>query len=1584
MSTERIDIELTDKIAPSISTNLQSIANTADSSASSLERLQAQLNSINGNGLNKLQAQMAELASANVTLAATFTGFNQILAPTLAVITKLSEGYAQLAQASVQAAQGQLALSTAMRQTSSSSVAMPTGSPASVRALDTALKGLATTYANVSAASELLTAAWTALDGVTVALTAAFTSLSGQVAGLSVLMAEAGVSFEIASRAISADATAMAVLTREMAALRTTVGTVTSQMVVLTEAVNNVSVTTRAASGSLLNFNNMFKGMIAIQVVKWVVDLIDAYTSLSNRMAVIANANVTVEQSLAAIFRIANETRAPVESLAQVYQQTGIAAKELGATQKETEVFTKAVAEAIAIQGGSATSSRGALIQLSQALGTGKLRAEEFNSMLEGSYTIVAYAAKGIERMGGSVATLRQEVIKGKVSSQEFFNALISQSGNIDEQFAKTAVTITQSLDVMRNRMIEFVGVSHIASDVSQTFGLVMLGLANSIDLLGRSIAALVVGGALFGLVKVYNTISSSVSAVIAANTLHNASMNSVILTANAEIAALSRVQATLAAQAATAASTASRDAATAAMAEALLAAKEASMMKTFNNLDKSRLTWAATINQMNMAEIGLNGARVSLAASTANLARIEGELLATSTALAAQQEIATGATAVLKTTSAWGLLVAKVTEYAAIVVNFVKLNPFIGWAAAGASALGLLYAFSDQIKVSSNGAVTLHDVVGAVFTYIGKAIYYAWEGLKLFVEGYASLVSLLAPNIFQSLTNVLHDLGFKDAEVSLYSFVRLIVSSVDTIVGVWTGMFNVIYQKFEGSGKTAGQSFVEGFKAGSIGDAIFKDLDSKLSAEERKIRDETKKWQDWLKDNASGGSVTAPKAMNAEELKKTVDITTKFNEELDKQLSLLNTYGNARQNLQEIEKLSQKLSKDGLDISKAQRAEISAYIDKIIDYKQVSGMVDQLYNSSQQKKALDYANNVKAISTALDRNLISLAEADAAMNKLGTEYKTASADDLTKTTKTLNDSLEEQKALVGHVGDELIAVTAIRAKEKEVALASGRELNLQAQARIADLAIETEHTKQLNAEIIKLYNETTNKKASDYATQQEAINTALRTGVLTANEAIEATNKLAYAYTQMSLSPVGKFIDDMNQQLDKQKALLGKVGPELAKATALYEAQQKAKASGENGGIVTPEQAQRITDLAAASQLAVLAQDQFNEVFAKSKDPLERFNEKVNKASLMLHDHIITQEGYNRAVRAFERERDGSSENKEAFAIEHMTKKLDDQIQSTKMLGDEKERQQKFDQIKESLDSKHITLTATQTEKIKEQIAAIVEQTHIQQIMETIYKSTEGVMKDYERTQTAVNLLFTKSPQYIHQYTRALDDARMKVLEVNNTVKAGLEHGLLAELKKVGDVTGTVSTFVTGAFNALENSFVNFLKTGKMDWKEFATTVIEMAMKMVTELLILKPIIEAIKASISGAGGIGGSIGTGIAGLMGFATGGEFEVGGSAATDSNVVAFRATAGERVSVMTPSQQRSSRASVNVSIENYGQSKSFDVQQIDESTIRIIARDEADRSVQRNTGPIVAAALRDPNSNVSKTMQQYTSAQRKRG
>lgn len=69
------------------------------------------------------------------------------------------------------------------------------------------------------------------------------------------------------------------------------------------------------------------------------------------------------------------------------------------------------------------------------------------------------------------------------------------------------------------------------------------------------------------------------------------------------------------------------------------------------------------------------------------------------------------------------------------------------------------------------------------------------------------------------------------------------------------------------------------------------------------------------------------------------------------------------------------------------------------------------------------------------------------------------------------------------------------------------------------------------------------------------------------------------------------------------------------------------------------------------------------------------------------------------------------------------------------------------------------------------------------------------------------------------------------------------------------------------------------------------------------------------------------------------------------------------------------------AYVNVSIANYGTSKQFEVQHIDEATIRVIARDESYGVLSRRGPDVIAADLAYPNSRTSKAIAKHTTARR---
>lgn len=229
--------------------------------------------------------------------------------------------------------------------------------------------------------------------------------------------------------------------------------------------------------------------------VREIARLSDAATELRNRLAIAEGTVGDLTGAFDRLVDIANNARAPVEDLGVLFSRASVASRELGASQEDLFNFVDTVAKGLGTQGGSAAAASGALLQLSQALGAGTVRAEEFNSILEGAFPIAQAAANGIDRAGGSVARLRQLVIDGEISSSEFFQAILSQQEELTALFERSSPTIAQAFTVLRNNLIQLVNDFEEATGAGAALSSFIIVLANNLDLLAK--AAVLAGAAL-------------------------------------------------------------------------------------------------------------------------------------------------------------------------------------------------------------------------------------------------------------------------------------------------------------------------------------------------------------------------------------------------------------------------------------------------------------------------------------------------------------------------------------------------------------------------------------------------------------------------------------------------------------------------------------------------------------------------------------------------------------------------------------------------------------------------------------------------------------------------------------------------------------------------------------------------------------------------------------------------------------------------------------------------------------------------------------------------------------------------------
>lgn len=153
------------------------------------------------------------------------------------------------------------------------------------------------------------------------------------------------------------------------------------------------------------------------------------------------------------IYNIASRTRQQYGSTAELFTSVARNAQELKKSTKDILLFTEDVSNAMLLGGGDASSQQAALVQLGQALGSGTLRGDELNSIMEQAPRLAKAIAEG---MGTTIGQLRQMGSEGKLTAQDVFNAIRGQSDRLKMELGKMPWTIGQASNKMQNAIGKF------------------------------------------------------------------------------------------------------------------------------------------------------------------------------------------------------------------------------------------------------------------------------------------------------------------------------------------------------------------------------------------------------------------------------------------------------------------------------------------------------------------------------------------------------------------------------------------------------------------------------------------------------------------------------------------------------------------------------------------------------------------------------------------------------------------------------------------------------------------------------------------------------------------------------------------------------------------------------------------------------------------------------------------------------------------------------------------------------------------------------------------------------------------------
>ncbi len=243
-------------------------------------------------------------------------------------------------------------------------------------------------------------------------------------------------------------------------------------------------------------------------LVESIADLSDAYRMLESRISNAVGSQEEAARIMGEIEAIAQRTHAPLQSVGELYARLRQNIEQTSASNEELLQFTEAVGNAMRVSGTSASEASGALLQLSQALASGTLRGDEFNSVNEQMPVIMSAVAK---QMGVTKGELRGLAEQGKITADVVKAAVLNMADDWQQAAENMPVTLKQSLADLESAWQSYLGQSDGVGQATQLITEAIGGLADNLgDLIEvAGDAALAAMPALF--IKISQSIAANI-----------------------------------------------------------------------------------------------------------------------------------------------------------------------------------------------------------------------------------------------------------------------------------------------------------------------------------------------------------------------------------------------------------------------------------------------------------------------------------------------------------------------------------------------------------------------------------------------------------------------------------------------------------------------------------------------------------------------------------------------------------------------------------------------------------------------------------------------------------------------------------------------------------------------------------------------------------------------------------------------------------------------------------------------------------------------------------------------------------------
>lgn len=234
--------------------------------------------------------------------------------------------------------------------------------------------------------------------------------------------------------------------------------------------------------------DGLFSKVASALAVAEIGKLANAYQNVENRLKSMGVPATQVGAKLSEITAIAQRSYGSFTGVSDLYTKLSLSAANLGINQAETARITETVSKALVLSGAGAQQAEAAILQLSQAMASGKLQGDEYRSLMENAPVLMNRLAAA---MGITQAQMREMSKEGDLTADKIVTAFSAMATGIDRDFSKITPTVAQSFNVLTAAATDYVGKSQAVIGTTTLLSQGVIALSKNMDTLAFGASAL-------------------------------------------------------------------------------------------------------------------------------------------------------------------------------------------------------------------------------------------------------------------------------------------------------------------------------------------------------------------------------------------------------------------------------------------------------------------------------------------------------------------------------------------------------------------------------------------------------------------------------------------------------------------------------------------------------------------------------------------------------------------------------------------------------------------------------------------------------------------------------------------------------------------------------------------------------------------------------------------------------------------------------------------------------------------------------------------------------------------------------------